>query len=451
MSKLALNRKEKKPPLDSGDMFTSGSKMFKWPVVTQAMRDGVIKVLDESSMSGTAITREFERAFADWHGVKYAIGHNTGTASLHSAMYGTGLGVGDELICPSITYWASCLSALSLGAKIVFADIDPWTLCIDPDSIEHCITPRTKAIMVVHYLGYPADMDRIIPIAKKHDLKIIEDVSHAHGSRYHGRMTGTLGDVAGYSLMSAKSFAIGEAGIMLTNDQEIYERAILFGHYERQNELSIPELKTEAGLPLGGYKYRMHQMSSVVGLEMIKDFPAQMTEINKAMNYFWDQLDGLPGIRAHRPPEKSGSTMGAWYCPHGFFISEELKGLSIARFCEALRAEGINIVNPGCNLPLHKHRIFTHTDVYGSGQPTNSGLKHTELPVANAVAERTFYIPWFKKFVPSEIDRYVDIFKLVIENHKELLCNKSLKPKINASWALSPKKDTVSQKIEMVK
>ena len=102
MKKLALARHEVKAPLDGGDMFTIGSELFKWPRITPAMRDGVNKVLDETSMSGTAITREFERAFADWNGVKYAIGHNTGTASLHSAMYGVGLGVGDDLICPSI-------------------------------------------------------------------------------------------------------------------------------------------------------------------------------------------------------------------------------------------------------------------------------------------------------------------------------------------------------------
>ena len=445
MNKLALICNEKKVPLDSGNMFNSGSEMFKWPRISQAMRDGVNKVLDETSMSENAITKEFERAFADWNGVKYALGHNTGTASLQCAMYGIGLGVGDELICPSLTYWASCLQALSLGAGVVFADVDPWTLCIDPDDIERCITPRTKAIMVVHYLGHPADMDRIIPIAQKHNLKIIEDVSHAHGALYHGRMTGTFGDAAGYSLMSAKSFAIGEAGILLTNKREVYERAILFAHHGRQNELTIPELKTAVGLPFGGHKYRMHQLSSVIGLEMVKDFPKQMLEIDAAMNYFWDQLEEVPGIRPHRPAKGNGSTMGAWYCPHGFFVGEELSGISVTRFCEALRAEGVSIVNPGCNAPLHHHQVFSQIDVYGNGRPTNFPGVSTDLPVTDAIQERTFYVPWFKKFIPAEIDRYVDVFKLVIENHKELLCGEEGQKKIIANWALSPKKDTVQK------
>jgi dTDP-4-amino-4,6-dideoxygalactose transaminase len=443
MKKLAISRNQKMQPLDNGNMFTTGSSMFKWPVANDAMRKGIVSVLDKGAMSGTDITNEFERKFAYWNGLKYALGHNTGTSAIHSAMYAVGLGPGDELICPSITYWASCAQAFSLGAGVVFADIDPWSLCINPDDIEHRITPRTKAIMVVHYLGYPADMERIMPIAKKHGLKVIEDVSHAHGSLYKGKMVGTFGDVAAYSLMSSKSFAIGEAGIMVTNSRKVYERAILFAHYERHNELTFPKLKAESGLPLGGVKYRMHQMSSVIGLEMLKNFPSQMREVDSAMNYFWDQLEAVPGIIAHRPSKKSNSTMGAWYAPNGFLVSDKLNGLSTTRFCEALKAEGVNIaVTPGCNSPLHKHRLFCKTDVHSIGKPTNFSGISTDLPIAEQVENRTFCVPWFKKFIPEKIDRYVEKFKLVVENHKELLDGDNKLSKINVSsrWAISPKK-----------
>ena len=106
-------------------------------------------------------------------------------------MFGCGVGVGDEIISPSVTYWASCLPAFSLGATVVFADIDPDTLCIDPNDIEHRITERTKAIVAVHYCGHPADMDPIMEIARRHNIKVIEDVSHAHGGRYKGRTVGS--------------------------------------------------------------------------------------------------------------------------------------------------------------------------------------------------------------------------------------------------------------------
>ena len=445
MGRLNFTNHEQITNLDTGDQFCTGSEMFRWPVITTKMRGRVLEVLDTAAMSGTNLTKEFERAFADWHGVKYALGHSSGTASLHCAMYGVGLGTGDEMICPSITYWASCVQAMNLGASVVFADIDPDTLCIDPDDIERRITPRTKAIMVVHYLGYPANMDRIMEIARKHHLKVIEDVSHAHGSLYHGRMTGTFGDAAGYSLMSAKSFAIGEAGILLTNDKEVYERAIVFAHYDRENVLTDPKWKALAGLPIGGFKYRMHQMSSAVGLEMIRDFPALMSEIDKAMTYFWDSLEGLPGIRPHRPPKGSGSTMGGWYCPHGLYHSEELEGLSIGLFCKALQAEGVTIATPGCNMALHSHPVFSSVDIYGEGKPTNSSGPGSGFPIADSIQERTFYVPWFKQYRPEVIDGYVAAFRKVIENYRELLpLDKN--PEIHRGhWALSPKKESSRQ------
>ncbi len=363
---------------------------------------------------------------------------------MHCAMFGAGIGVGDEIICQSTTYWASCLPAFSLGATVVFADIDPETLCINPDDIEHRITTRTKAIVVVHYAGYPADMDRILPIAKKYNLKVIEDVSHAHGALYKGKMVGTFGDVSAFSLMSGKAFATGEAGIMLTNDRDIYERAILFGHYERHSEIENPELKALSGLPWGGYKYRMHQMSSAIGLVQVKQFQKDMVEIDKAMNYFWDLLEGYPGIRPHRPPKNSGCTKGGWYFPLAIYVKEELEGLSISRFCEALRAEGVGCAYPGCNRPLHLHPLFQDVDVYRHGRPTRIAYSQRDvrekagcLPVTDALQKRVFAVPWFKHFWPEIIQHYARAFKKVIENYKELLADDKGDPEELGGWFLS--------------
>ena len=252
--KLALYGGPKAVTKDTGDIFT-------WPIITKEHEDAIIKVLRDRSMSGLDITKQFEAEYCKWEGCKYALGFSSGTAALQTAMYGCKVGVGDEVIMPSITYWASGLQAYSLGATVVFAEVDPDTLCIDPDDIEKKISDKTKAIVVVHYMGHPADMDRIMAIAKKHGIKVVEDVSHAHGALYKGKKVGTIGDVAGYSLMSGKSFAIGEGGILTTDDREIYERAIAFGHYARYNAnfIETDYLKEGAGLPLGGYKYRMHQ------------------------------------------------------------------------------------------------------------------------------------------------------------------------------------------------
>lgn len=421
---------------------TEGNEqLFKWPIITSEDEQAALEVLRNGSMSGTDITLKFEREFADWLGMKYGLAFNNGTNSLLGAFYGCGVGVGDEIICPSVTYWASAIPAYALGASVVFADIDPVTLCIDPNDIEHRITERTKAIVVVHYLGHPADMDPIMEIAKKHNIKVVEDVSHAQGGYYKGRRVGTIGDVGAMSLMAGKSFAIGEGGIFVTNDVEIFERAIALGHYERFNQnIQTAYLQPYAGLPLGGYKFRMHQVSSAVGRVQLKYYDERIGEIDKAMNYFWDQLEGVPGLRAHRPAKHSGSTMGGWYATHGHYVPEELGGLSVTRFCEAVRAEGVSIA-PGCNIPLHLHPLQHDADVYGHGKPTiianaSRDLRQPlgSLPVSERISARLYSIPWFKHFRPELIDPYVEAFRKTALNYEVLLAGDSGNPERLGGW-----------------
>lgn len=403
--------------------------MFKWPIVTKEDEEAVLEVLRKGSMSGVDVTMKFENDFAEWQGTKYALGFNNGTSSLHAAMFACKVGVGDEIICPSVTYWASVTSVFSLGATVVFADLDPNTLCVDPEDIEKRITDRTKAIMVVHYLGHPADMDRIMEIARKYKIKVIEDVSHAQGGLYKGKKLGTIGDVGAMSLMSGKSLAIGEAGILVTDDLEIYERSEAFGHYERfEKNIRTEELKPYMGLPLGGFKYRMHQMSSAVGRVQLKYYDERCEEIRKSMNYFWDLLEGVPGIQAHRTPKGTDSNMAGWYAPHGIFRSEELGGLSVTRFAEAVSAEGDYFCYPGCNEALHTHPLFSSCDVYGHGKPTriansNKDVREfdSSLPESEKVSTRVFGIPWFKHYKPEIIEQYASAYRKVSENYKELL------------------------------
>ncbi|MFH1477306.1 MAG: DegT/DnrJ/EryC1/StrS family aminotransferase [Verrucomicrobiota bacterium] len=437
-SKLALLGGPKAVTQQERDMFT-------WPIITREDEKAVLEVLHNRSMSGSDVTMAFEKEFAAWQGVKYAMGSSCGTAALQSAMFGCKIGVGDEIICPSLTYWASCLQAFALGATVVFAEVEPHSLCLDPGDIEHRITPHTKAIVVVHYIGYPADMDPIMAIARKHNIKVIEDVSHAHGGLYKGRRVGTIGDVAGYSLMSGKSLAVGEAGMLTTNDTEIYERAVAFGLYERNSAETIQTeaLKPFVGLPLGGYKYRMHQMSAAVGRVQLKYYDARMAEIQKAMNLFWDLLEGLPGIKAHRPPKGSGSTMGGWYAAHGLYQPEALEGLSVQRFTEAVVAEGA-VCHPGCNTPLHLHALFNTCDVYGHGKPTRIANADRDLrqpkgslPVTEQINNRVYGIPWFKHYRPNYIKQQANAYKKVVRCYKELLAGDTVQGAVEGSSHLS--------------
>jgi perosamine synthetase len=422
-SELALFGGPKAITSPAGDMFT-------WPIITKEDEEGVLEVLRRVGMSGTDVTIEFEKKFAEWQGARYALGFNNGTSAIHAAMFGCKVGVGDEVICPSVTYWASIAQVYSLGATVVFADIDPVTLFLDPKDLEHRISERTKAIMVVHYLAHPADMDPIMEIAQRYHLKVIEDVSHAQGGLYKGRKLGAIGDVGAMSLMTGKSFAIGEAGMLVTDDREIYERAVGFGHYERfnRNTIRTEALKPFVGLPLGGYKYRMHQLSSAVGLTQLKYYDERCAEIRKAMNYFWDLLEGTPGIKPHRTPKDSDSNMAGWYAAHGRYQPEELGGLSVSRFTEAVRAEGYPECYPGCNAALHTHALFKTCDVYGHGKPTriaNSARDVRDLDNSIAVSEvigsLIYWIPWFRHYRPAVIEEYAVAFRKVAGNYQELL------------------------------
>jgi len=247
-SELALFGGVRAVTSDPGDTFA-------WPIVTEEHERAVLEVLRSGRMSGLDVTRQFEKRYAEMLGRKYALAGPNGTAAILDAMYGLAIGPGDEVICPSITYWASIVQAYVLGAAPVFADVDPDTLCIEPQDFERRITPRTKAVVVVHYAGMPAEMDAIMAIASEHKIKVLEDCSHAHGALYRG-------------------------------------------NYARHDEITLAELKPFAGLPAGGFKHRMHQLSAAFGLVQLELFPAQIAEIDKAMNAFCDLLEGVPGLHA---------------------------------------------------------------------------------------------------------------------------------------------------------
>ena len=418
---LAMHGGPKAVTLDPGDV-------FQWPVITEEHERAVLDVLRRGAMSAWDVTETFEREIAEWHGVPYALAHNNGTASLHAAMYGCGVGVGDEIISPSITIWASCLPAFSLGATMVFADLDPDILCLDPNDIEHRITDRTKAIVVVHYSGMPCDMDAIMAVAERHGVKVIEDVSHAQGGRYKGRLLGTIGHAAGMSIMSGKSLAGGEGGVLLTRDKAIYERAVAFGHYERtERVLARTPLERFAGVPLGGYKYRMHQLTSAVARVELAHYNERMAEIEDALQLFWDCLEGAPGLRARRLPRDGDSTMGGWFRPFGFYDAGALGGLPASRFTEAVVAEGCENVGR-INFPLHLHPAFNDCDIYGHGKPTRIANASRDvrqgpgsLPITEAAAERVVGVPYFRRYRVEYVKQCAAAFRKVAENFEELL------------------------------
>lgn len=403
--------------------------LFKWPIITKEDEDAALEVIRSGSFSGTDISMKLEEEFAAWQGTKYAVSFCNGTQALAAAMFACNLKAGDEIICTTKTYWASITPALIFGLKPVFCNINE-NLSMDPNDLERCLTPRTKAIMAVHYLAYPCDMDPIMEFANKHDLIVIEDVSHAQGGYYKGKKLGTFGKVAAMSMMSGKSLAAGECGMLVTDDDALYERAVCYGHYERTSSKNIhsEDLIPFLGLPLGGVKARLNQVSAAIGRVQLKHYDERCAEIDKAMNHFCDLLEGYPGIRPIRTKPGSGSTMGGWYACTAAYYPEQLHGLSAKRFCEAVTAEmnGAKDTWAGANFCLHNHKLFSEFDFRNAGKP--SSIEYTDDEVYNggddcdsSVQRQNCSMPWFKHYDPYWVEQFAKCFIKVIENHMQLI------------------------------
>ena len=404
--------------------------MKTWPIITQEDEDAALYVIRNNRFSGTDIAEAFEKEFAQWIGTKYAVAYSSGTMSLAAAMFAIGLSRGDEIICTTKTYWASIAQAYSFGATPVFCNIDDM-LSMDPDDLDRVVSPKTKAIMVVHYIGYPCDMDRIMAFAKKHNLKVIEDVSHAQGGMYKGRRLGTFGDVAAMSLMSQKSFAAGELGITVTNDRKLFERVIAYGHHNRFNSSLVSEsedLIPYYHMALGGVKGRANQLCCAMARVQLKYYDERCAQIRKAMNYFYDLLEDVPGLKPIRVDESTGSNMAGFYEAHLRYYPEQLGGLSVNTFAQAVNAElaGANVCRTGANLCLHTHNYFKTYDFYGNGTPTrienaDRDVRLLDAALESAEQKNCVSVPWIKKFDKEIIEKLALAFRKVAENYALLL------------------------------
>lgn len=259
----------------------------------------VVDVLNSDFLTTGPKIAEFEKKFADYAGAKYAVAVSNGTAALHIACMAAGIGKGDEVITTPITFAASANCALYCGATPVFADIDPVTYNISPDSIEKCITDRTKAIIPVHFTGQPCDMDRIHEIAGKYNLIVIEDAAHAVGAEYNGKKIGGLSDMTEFSFHPVKHITCGEGGIVTTNREDLYEKLKLFrthGITREEKYLSKidgPWYYEQIDL---GYNYRMTDIQAALGasqLDRVDKFLEKRRKIAARYDEAFSDIDGI--------------------------------------------------------------------------------------------------------------------------------------------------------------
>lgn len=342
MPKLAIN----------GGPKVRGDKAFpSWPVFDHTERRALKDVLESGKWWYGEKVAEFERAYADYQDAQFGITTTNGTAALYIALLACGIGAGDEMIVPPYTFMATASAVLQANAIPVFADVELDTFNIDPSAVEAAITPKTKGILPVHFGGLPADMDAIRQIAKEHHLVVIEDACHAWGSEWNGVKVGALGDMGCFSFQMSKNITAGEGGIVLTNQEELADRARSFSNCGR-----LKEGAWYAHYLLGG-NFRMTEMQAALLLCQLARLDDQVTVRERNGQFLDAELGKLPGIRPLRRDPRVNRR--SWHLYSFLYEADALKGLPRARFVEALQAEGLH-VSTCYPVPLYKHELFTN-------------------------------------------------------------------------------------------
>jgi perosamine synthetase len=267
-------------------------------------KEAVQKVLDSGNLSqylgawtddffGGPMVRKLEEDWCKTLGIEYAVSVNSNTSGLFSAIGACGIGPGDEVIVSPYTMSASAIAPVVYGGVPVFADIDPDTFCLDPKSIEAKITPRTKAVLIVHIFGHPADMDAIMPIARKHNLRVIEDCAQAPMGKYKGKYVGTIGDIGVFSLNYHKHIHTGEGGIIVTHDAVLAEKLQLIRNHA-ENVVEAKGVKDITNMI--GYNYRMTEIEAAIGIEQLKKLPQLLEQRLKNARFLHEAIGNINAL-----------------------------------------------------------------------------------------------------------------------------------------------------------
>lgn len=427
-------------------------KLDTWRQITEAEARVVYEMTLRNELSGASATvQEFERTWCERHQTEFALSLTNGTAALHSAMFGLGVGPGDEVICPTYTWMGSITPALTLMATPVFCEVDPRTLLIDVDDVRRRITSRTKAIVAVHLWGNVCDMDALMALSEETGVPVIEDCSHAHGASYKGTPCGSIGQAGAWSLQGNKSVSAGEGGVLATNDVAVFERACLLGQVNRSPNVegAVAEALQYAHLPpLGlGVKFRAHPLAIGIASVQLK----KLDELNAGRRTYIQEIsDGLQDISGVSPVNTyEGAEPAGFY---GFPIryhADEVHGLAAPLFAEALRKEGVLANNNpypllvGDGVPLfsgslptnsnpypllHTLPLFTHgLDIYMNGRGSLctadiggafKGYAAGDLPVTEQACSQLIFLPLLTQPVAGAASRILTaIRKVSLHSH----------------------------------
>jgi dTDP-4-amino-4,6-dideoxygalactose transaminase len=380
-----------------------------WPVHDERELGQLREVLESRNWGGfpspNVKAARFAQSFASYQTARFGTCTSSGTTALEVALRAAGVRPGDEVIIPALTFVATAAAALYAGAVPVFVDIDPETWCIDPAEAEQAVSERTRAIMPVHLGGRMADMDRVLEIARRHGLRVIEDCAHMQGGRWRDRGAGSIGDLGCFSFQNSKLMTAGEGGIILTNDQELDLRCHAYVDCGRLRPNDRPA--TSQGM--FGYNYRMTEWQAAVLLVQLERLPEQVAARDRNTRRLDARLEQVEGLAPLKHDERVTQRSGYGY--YARYRAASCGGVPRNRFVAALRAEGIPCHGDFYS-PVYRDPLFAWRDL---DLPVDYSEVH--CPVAERVAAEESV--WFPHPLFLGTDRDVDDIADAVEKVTE--------------------------------
>ena len=378
---------------------------FSPPAVGPEERAAVAEVLESDWITTGPKTKQFEAEFARFVGAPTALALNSCTAGLHVGLVAMGVGPGDEVITTSMTFCASVNVIEHVGARPVLVDIDPVTLQISPEAIERAITPKTRVILPIHYMGHPCDMDAILDLASARGIRVLEDAAHALPARYRGRMIGTIGDLTAFSFYATKNLTTAEGGMLTGRDEELIERArILSLHGMSRDAWKRYDVGGswyyEVVAP--GFKYNLTDLQAAIGLVQLRKLDAFQARRREIVERYDAAFGTKPFFEL---PPRSAEIDHAW---HLYVLRLNLETLTIDRdrFIHELRER--NIGTSVHFIPVHLHPYYRN----------KYGYAPEDLPVSYDTYRRILSLPLHPRLSDRDVDDVIEAVLDVAENFR---------------------------------
>jgi dTDP-4-amino-4,6-dideoxygalactose transaminase len=378
---------------------------FHRPVIDEDEIQSVVETLRSGWLTTGPKVKRFEEDFVKYLGCKHAVAVNSGTAALHLALDAVGIKEGDEVIVPTMTFAATAEVVLYLKAKPVFVDCQPDTLNLDPSRLEAAITSSTRAMIPVHIGGRPCEMDQIVAIAKKHDLRVIEDAAHALPALYNGHKIGTIGDITCFSFYATKTITTGEGGMATTENSEWAEQMRIMSLHGISHDAWKRYTKEGSWyyeILSPGFKYNLTDIGAAIGIEQLKKCDEFWEARQRIATIYEKAFADLQEIQL---PTCPNDLQHAW---HLFIIQLNLERLKINRnqFIEALRQKQIG--TSVHFIPLHLHPFYRD----------RFGYKPEDFPNANAVFDRIISLPIYPKMTEGNVRDVIVAVRQIVQEYR---------------------------------